>query len=253
MKSFDKRLFARNFAVLVALTVVLFFSVDLLIMPFYTRHWQAIEVPDVSYISWTAAKKVLSKKGLKAVHSAEKYDENYPPGFVLFQNPEGGAMVKKGRRVYLSLGRGQRIFSMPRLIGSAERDARFILEENGLRLGNVTYEMDSFYPEDVVSQQSVDPDVDVAIGTVIDLTVSLGVEPDEFIVPSLVGKSKEDAERLTKKAGLTMGRVRYQATNRLVPNTVIRQNIEPGVEVEKGTAIDIVISKLLFREEENLE
>jgi beta-lactam-binding protein with PASTA domain len=253
MKSFDKRLFARNVALLIAFAVVLFFSMDLLIMPFYTRHWQAIEVPDVSYISWTAANKVLSKRGLKAVRSAENYDENYPPGFVLFQSPEAGAMVKKGRRVYLSLGKGQRIFPMPRLIGTAERDARFILEENDLQAGKVTYEMDSFYPEDVVSQQSVDPDVDIAIGSVIDLTVSLGVEPDEFIVPSLVGKSREEAERLTIKAGLTIGRVRYQATNRLVPNTVIRQNIEPGVEVEKGTAIDIVISRLLFTEEENLE
>jgi len=231
-------------AAALAAAVVLYFALDLLLMPLYTRHWQSVEVPNVIHLSYRAAEKLLDRAGLRSVKGAEKYDENFPPGFVLFQNPEAGSRVKKGRRIYLTVGRGGRVFDMPKLVGVSERDARFVLERNHLELGEVNYELDAVHPEGVVSAQSIEPGLQVSISESVDLVVSLGIEPMEFYVPKVVGKSLDEAEVAVKKAGLVLGGIRYQRTDKLLPNTVISQLPEPGLEVERADTVQVVVSEL---------
>ncbi len=223
------------------------------IMPLYTRQHQSITVPDVSNLSFSAAQKILKKQDLKIVKAGEKYDENFPPGFVIFQNPEAGSTVKKGRRIYLTVGKGQRIIEMPKLVGLAERDAKFILSDHNLKVGTITYEIDDFLPEGVVSEQSIERNKPVSVGESVDLVVSLGVEPSVYIVPDLVGRSFEEAVKSIKKAGLTLGEISKQKTDKLLPNTVIDQSAEAGLEVSKNDTINIVISQLEHGIEENSE
>ena len=54
----------------------------------------------------------------------------------------------------------------------------------------------------------------------------------------------EKAIMLLQKAGLSVGRIMYQMEESLLPNTVITQSYEPNTEVPRGTAIDLIISKL---------
>ncbi len=233
--------------------IILFCLFDWFIMPIYTRHWNAVDVPNVTHLSFDAAKKILNKAGLEAVKGSEKFDENYPPGFVLFQNPEASFSVKKGRRIYLTIGKGQRTFEMPKLVGISERDAKFVLAQNNLKVGQITYESDDFYPEGVVSEQSVKENHLVAVREKISLTVSLGGEPTEFIVPDIIGKSKDDAVVRIIKAGLTLGEIKFQATNKLLPNTVIDQSLEAGLDVQKGDTLAIIVSKLPQLKEDEIK
>ena len=224
--------------------MIFYLLLDFVIMPLYTRQYQSIPVPDVSFISLEEAEKILKKKGLLPIRGAEKFDEQYPAGFVLFQSPLADSPVKKGRRVYLTLSKGRRILQMPKLIGMAERDARFNISEMELSLGTIYYRTDAFYPDGVVCAQSIEPGKGINIGTRVQLTVSLGVEPVVYIVPEVVGKSRGDAERAILKAGLQVGRVSEQATNELLPNTIVSQSLSPGLEVLKGDVVDLVVSVL---------
>ena len=243
----------RNWGILFALILFLYLLMDFLVMPLYTRHWQKIIVPNVTHLSYEAAEKILARVGLKAVKAAEKYDENFPPGFVLFQNPEAESPVKKGRRVYLTVGKGQRVFPMPNFIGEPFRDVKFRLKELKLRLGKIEYEIDEFHPEGGVSDQSIEPKTQVSVGEVVDLTVSLGAKPDRYIVPDLIGKSEDDAKIAIKKAGLTLGEITYQETDRLVPKTVISQSLEAGLEVMQGDTLNIVVSQLPGSDKEKIQ
>ncbi|MBN1999020.1 PASTA domain-containing protein [candidate division KSB1 bacterium] len=241
---------SRNVALGVFVFVALFITTDKLVMPMYTRHWQAIVVPDVTYMSQAAAQKILTQNGLKPLKGVEKYDETYPPGFVLFQNPEAGSLVKKGRRVYLTVGKGKMVFEMPNLVGKNERDVMFILDENQLKLGKIDRKMDHYYPENVVIDQSIREGNNVATGQIIDIVVSLGIQPLNYIVPDVVGKSLEEAEEIVYKAGLVLGRKEYQITQKLLPNTILSQNMRPGTSVSRGDSIHVVISTLTNTEEE---
>lgn len=234
----------KNVALLLGALVVFYLVLTLLIMPLYTRHWQGVNVPNVTFMSIGAAEKIMADVGLKAIEAATKYDENYPPGFIVFQNPEFGSLVKNGRRIYLTVGKGKKRISVPGLVGLSLRDARFLIDQSNLKLGSITYEIDSVYYEGVISSQSIDSLVHVPVGQILNLTVSLGYEPSEFIVPELIGKSETDARLALKKSGLTLGSVSYQPTDRLVPKTVLYQSIDSGLKVGKGDTLNIVVSSL---------
>ncbi len=235
---------ARNLGIAVAAFVVLYFLLDLIVMPLYTRQYQSVEVPTVTNLSFSAAEKILANAGLHAVKGAEKYDESFPAGFVLFQNPEAGSAVKKGRRVYLTVGKGERLFPMPRLIGMAERDAKFVLADYNLVLGEIIYEPDPFYPEGVISAQAIEPGVEVAVGQRVNLVVSSGLEPFDYIVPELVGKSLNDALLEVEESGLALGSIEEQETDKLLPNTVISQSLPAGLQAARGDTLSILVSKL---------
>ena len=231
--------------------VALYLLMDLFVMPLYTRQHQSINVPTVTNMSLSAAEKRLRDNGLKVVIAGEKYDENYPPGHVLFQNPEGSSPVKKGRRVYLTVGKGKQVLNMPKLVGLSDRDARFVLADHNLQIGNVFYELDNFYPEEVVSKQSLPAGNTVVMGESIDFTVSLGLEPTEFIVPELIGKTLKESRLHLKKSGLVLGQVTYQTTDKLLPDTIIHQSLKAGETVEKADTVHVVLSQLPETESHN--
>jgi len=63
-------------------------------------------------------------------------------------------------------------------------------------------------------------------------------------VPDVVGKSLEEATLHIRKAGLVPGTLSRQATDELLPSTVISQSLVAGTEVSRGDPVDLVISIL---------
>ncbi len=230
----------------------IYLALIFLIMPLYTRHWQHIQVPEVTNLSFAAAEKMIRGSDLVPQEGEAKYDNNVPPGFVIFQNPLAHSFVKKGRRVYLVISRGKQPVPVPNLVGANLRDVRFVLLQGQLALGKITYEFDVYYPEGVIMEQSVEPDAEISAGSAIDITVSLGPEPVDVFVPGLVGRTVEDADLLIKKARLTKGRVSYKAKNDAVVNKVIAQSLQPGLRAAKGDTIDIVVSTLAQGQEDKI-
>jgi len=230
--------------------LLLYLAIDNILMPIYTRHWQSVKVPEVTFKSLRAAEKILHKKGLNAVIGDVKYDGNYPPGFVLFQHPLPNSAVKKGRRIYLTIGKGNQIIAMPQLIGISERDAKFSLQKYQLELKNINLKNDDHYPVGVVCDQSIPAGEDIEVGEQIELTISVGQEPSSIIVPSLIGKSREEAIINIKQSGLMLGKIHYQETDKILPNTVIRQSLAFGQQVNKNDTLNIVLSILPGKSEE---
>lgn len=69
----------------------------------YTRHGEAVIVPDVKGMNLRAAENELGKQALKAIVIDSSYVKGTAPGAILEQNPAGGAKVKSGRTVYLTI------------------------------------------------------------------------------------------------------------------------------------------------------
>lgn len=217
---------------------------DLAIMPMYTRHGEPMMVPDVTAVPIDEAKTRLENSGFHAVAGEERFSSECPNGYVLEQTPRPHSNVKGGRRIYLVVSRGERLVQMPMLVERSERDAQLLLSRYGLILGEVNYEYSSFYPEGTISFQSLAPRSEVAPGTRVSITVSAGPLPNEFVVPAVSGRPFDDAAKMIRKAGLVVGTVRYEDVADLLPETVIGQSIEAGAKVDKGTKIDLVVSRL---------
>ena len=69
----------------------------------YTRHGEAIVVPDVEGMNQRVAASELDKKSLKSIVIDSSYVKGVAPGAVLDQKPDGGSKVKLGRTVYLTI------------------------------------------------------------------------------------------------------------------------------------------------------
>ena len=245
-------LFWRQLFYFGAIAAAFYLLAVFLIMPLYTRHWQRKQVPDITFLSETAAEKVVRGASLLPIEGESKYDNSTPPGFVVFQNPLANAYVKKGRRVYFVISKGKQPVKMPNLIGVNMRDAHFVLMQAQLAIGKIDYEFDAYYPEEVIMSQSEEPDVEISAGSPIDVTVSLGEEPVDIFVPALVGRSVEDADMLIKKACLFKGRVTFSPKDSVASQKIIYQSLQAGIQAAKGDTINIVVSTLAPGHEDNI-
>ena len=247
LKEIDWFNIAKFAAIIFLILSVIYLLLDKLIMPAYTRHCQAIEVPDLTNLMYEDAKEVLDRLNLKIVEEAKKFDTSneFPIGVVMVQNPKPGFQVKKGRRIYVIISKGEPTIEMPQLMGRSERNAIFMIKNIDLQLGEVRYEHSDIFPhEGLVIDQSVPVAKEVKTGTIVDIVVSLGRFPDRFIVPDVVGRSLKDAKKIIIQAGLTVGEIQYQDEPDLLPETVIYQSLKAEEDVSQGDTLQLLVSKL---------
>lgn len=69
----------------------------------YTRHGEAIVVPDVKGMNISDAEMAFERSGLQCVISDSTYIKEETPGCVLEYRPACGQKVKKGRLIYLTI------------------------------------------------------------------------------------------------------------------------------------------------------
>jgi len=234
-------------AIIFLVFLVVYLLFDKIIMPAYTRHGQAIEVPDLTNIIYEDAREILDRLDLEIVEETKKFDtsDEFPIGVVMAQNPKRGSLVKKGRRIYVIVSKGEPIIEVPQLMGGSERNAIFTLNNLGLELGEVRYEHSDVHSlAGTVIYQSIPVGKEVKIGTVVDIVVSLGQFPDRFIVPNVIGRNLADAKKIIIQAGLTVGEILYQDEPDLLPETVINQSLKAEEEVSQGDTLNLLVSKL---------
>ncbi len=238
-----KVLKGRRFLTIVGTIVGLFVLMNYILLPAYVRHGGTLNVPDVTGMPFDSARGMLDERGLQTIQAETRPDPDYPVGTVINQNPEAGAVVKHGRRVYLTISGGEAQVLVPSLRGRSTRDAKFALERYGLKLGGINYATSTSFPENTIIEQSIVPDSRVSRGTVVSVTVSRGREMRQFEVPQLVGKSTTEAERLLMAAHLKVGNISFQPSFDLLPNTVVDQFPRAGEMVNEEQAVDLFIVK----------
>jgi serine/threonine-protein kinase len=217
-----------------ALFLVLGLMWDWIVMPIYTKHGEAVEVPNVTSMRYEEAKRSLESKGFAIIQADERFDEKYPVGYVLEQNRP--AFNVKAAAHYVVVSRARRV-TMPQLIDHSQREAELLLAKFNLKLGRIDSAF-SDKPPGVVAEQSVPANADVGVGTTVHITISKGVESSDAIVPSIAGLTFDNAKQLLQQAGLTLGQITYKEVEKLLPETVISQSLEANLMVKRGTKID---------------
>lgn len=69
----------------------------------YTDHDVAVTVPEVKGLQYGEAEALLRKHKLTPVVSDSTYNPSQPGGIILDMTPTKGAVVKEGRKVYLTV------------------------------------------------------------------------------------------------------------------------------------------------------
>jgi len=237
----------------VLIVILLFFAaivaIDKLLLPYYTEIGQQTVVPDVRNMTYENASKALKKVGLKAMKSYNvRYLPNVPPDQVIDQVPSPSSAVKPGRSVYLVLNRKDKpSYPMPELTGRTEQDARLALRRIGMVISDVQTQAISEPDQDGrVLSQSVPPDVVLKSGSQVSFIVGkLEQEPTgmiRVIVPDVLGMSVDQARGVLIRSGLSIGKVSYEQSMLLVPDTVINQKPSASAMVQTGQNVDLTVA-----------
>lgn len=130
--------------------------------------------------------------------------------------------------------------TVPNVVGKQVEAAKSILIAKNLRVSVSETFSESVPPGFIISQYPEAGSV-VKEQRMVTLVVSKGTEIT--VVPDLRGLSRRDAELQLKNVGLKLGRVDEQYSQDVPADAVISQSVRPPAQINKGTAVDIVVSK----------
>ncbi len=221
---------------------VLLILADVIVMPAWTRQGAETNVPNVIDLSFQAAEARLKDANLSVVMGGEEYDPKRPKGTVIIQVPEGGAVVKTGRRVVLTISKGSASATVPTLEGFTLREARLLLEKEGLRQGNITWYADETRPDGVIISSNPAAGTVMKLNADVELVVNR-VETEMMVkVPNFIGLDLEKAKAVAEENYLLIGDLNYAENENLLPETVVAQSVEAGQDVKKWSAINLTVT-----------
>jgi beta-lactam-binding protein with PASTA domain len=163
--------------------VIIIFVVALFALDTYTRHGTEVIMPNfIGMDSQELLNKDEISKDYIIVVSDYLFDRKTLPGTVLKQDPHVDEMVKKGRKVYVTVASNSppKVI-MPQLEDVSLRQAEIMLKAIGLELGSVIYKP-SPYENAVLEQlykgRTISPGTEISSGEIIVLVV--GKNPKEL-------------------------------------------------------------------------
>ncbi len=239
----NRKLLLKRFSIIAGGLFLLFALVNYVIMPAYVNSGGTQSVPNVVGLMSVEARSLLDSLELEPIEAETKPDPKAPVGAVIAQNPPSDAVVRKGRRVYLTLSGGEVLIVVPKIRGLSARDSRFVLERSGLQLGEIAYDTSSTYPENTVISQSVPPGTKVSRGKRVSAIVSQGRGLLDVVVPNVFGKTLSEAERILNEQGFGKGNITYQSSYELLPNTIVDQFPRGGEPAIRGEKVDLFVVK----------
>ena len=130
---------------------------------------------------------------------------------------------------------------VPAVTGLDKDEAIKLLKEkklNGLIVKTVN---DDSVEAGKIVEQSPAANSEVKEGTNVELTVSVG--KNKTIVPNLSNIDLDKVEDILSKSNLSLGKVERKYDDKVDENKIISQSVNFGEEVEKGTKIDIFVSR----------
>ncbi len=171
----------------------------------------------------------------------EAYSDEFEEGYVMDQTPKAGDMVRKGRKVTLTVSKGKEEIKMPDLIDMTEATAMSTLQELNLGL-KITMKDESSKEIRQGNIVRTEPKADEKLekGQEVILYVSLG----ENKMPNLKGDTEANARaRLNAlKIGVKI-EVLYDTNDEYEKDRVYRTDPEAGEQLMPNDTVFLYVSK----------
>jgi len=219
----------------------------------YTRHGQAIAVPDLRGLGIEKATETLEALNLSIVVMDSAYNVEKKLNSILEQNPKSGSKVKEGRKVYLVVNASKvPSVEVPDLAGkSSMKYAKLQLQSVGLVAGNVIYRPDPHLNAVIgleVAGKPVGKGSKLPKGTTVDIVLGDGIGGEEINVPYLLGLTLQEATFTLQGRGINIGAiVMQQGTVDSLQSLVYKQipAHSPGKKIRIGESLDLFVAESL--------
>jgi len=200
-----------------------------------------IDTPSLLGKTIEEASEEAEQLGLKVELISEEPNSKYAEGTISKQEPTQGVRVDEGETIKVVISKIMaKTVDVPSLEGMNLIDAIELLESKNLQEA-VEYEFTQ-EKEDVILSQSPSAGQSVEERSVVKLKVSRGPEEILEMVPSLVGKTIDEAR--ASVGNFTVGEVSYNEDKSKKDGVVLSQIPKANTEAKKSSEINLVINKI---------
>lgn len=185
----EKHPFILN-SILMAVAAIALFYIALLFIDVFTSHGQERHVPDVRTMTLDNAIEALENAGFNwDISDSTTFNEQYPPGVIVDQDPKAGSKVKAIRVIYLKVNAlHPRGVKLPKLQETSIRQGLAVLRSLGFKsveVDSIASPYGGLILQVQVNGHSVSPGTSVGINSHIRLTVGDGsidnLNPDSIL------------------------------------------------------------------------
>ena len=208
---------------------------------------EEVKVPNVLNMTFDEAKAELAKVGLNISRGEDVSSDDVEVGDIAQQLPIEGSNVKTGSIVEVKLSSGPGEIEVPDLKGMTFEEARAQLEARGLK----GVKGESRYSDSVAMNLVLtsDPEATKMMkpGETVVLIMSDGPESKTELVPNLYGMefaSESELRSYLQNYSFDLGSMTEEESENPT-GSIISQSPAAGETANKGTAIDVVIAKLI--------
>ncbi len=198
-----------------------------------------VQVPDVVGETLDVAKEKIEVAGLVVGDVKEEASTEYKEGTVIRTSPGANTSRMEGSKVDIFVARVAMV-TVPNLIGSDADSAQKELEDLGFKV-TLKKEYSDTVEEDYVIKTDPVANSSKEKGSTITVVVSKGVQPKT--VPDVTGKSQDTAKQLLEAAGFIIGTISEEYSDSVAEGNVISTDPQANVELEKGSIVNMVVSK----------
>ncbi len=202
-----------------------------------------VVVPDLEGKNVVYALELLTDLGLNTKIEGSEYSTEIPKNNVIFQEPEPGSEIKKGRDVRIIISKGPKSILMPNLEKLPVQQARIILEENSLCQGQISSTYSNRIKKNSIIAQVPSAGTMITRNECVNLLVSIGIRPQDYKMPDLKGRFLDSAIPLIENSNLILGKIKSVFNKDKPLNTIITQEPLSGYSVTEGGTVNLVINR----------
>ena len=173
----------------------------------------------------------------------EEYSSDVEEGKIISQNPEykENYKIKEKSTVSLKISKGTELVKVPKVTGMEKEEAIKTLEDLGLKV-EIKEETSKKVEEGYVINQDITENKEINVGDTVTITVSKGTGITQVSVPSVTGKTENEARTALESAKLKVT-ANYEEDSSKTEGIVLKQNVESGKKVDEGTTVTITVNK----------
>ena len=201
-----------------------------------------VDIPNLVGITREEAEKAISDRKLQLGEVKEEFNSEYEKGKVISQDPpyRENYNIKEGTTIKFVVSLGIEETTVPKVVGLKQEEAIKALEDAKLKY-EIKEENSKKVEAGYVIEQETEAEKTVNAGDKVVIHVSLGVK--KISVPSVLGKSEKDATKALKDVGLKVVTTTDEDSSK-DNDTVLKQSVDAGTEVEEGTSVTITINSI---------
>ena len=239
--------FVKKHKVLVwIIALILLFGISLggTLLYFNLTEPKEVPIPDLRGKTAEEAENILSQNGIKIEYLDEEYSKEVEAGKIISQEPpyKQNYNIKEGSTIKVIISKGAELTTMPKVVGMTKDEAIEELKAYNLK-AEVIEETSQEVQEGYITKQDIEPETTIDAGETVKIYVSIGTGLEQKIVPSVVGKQLEAAQKTLTDLNLKV-EVEYGEDTTKPNGQVLAQNIVSGTVLDEGSTIVITVNQI---------